>query len=87
MAFFELEKAFEKIDHNTWNVIWCIDKCNWLDLRSSVRDGDGYSEQIGVNEGVHQGSVLRMNAKSMEELLGKVKSHKSDMDRRKKACV
>ena len=63
-----------------------IDKCNWSDLRSSVREGDGYSEQIGVSEGVHQGSVLRMNAKSMEELLGKVESHISQRWR-KKACV
>ena len=68
MAFIDLEKAFNRVPRD---VIWWamhklgIDK--WLvhlvqsmykDVRSRVRQGDGYSEESGVGVGVHQGSVL-----------------------------
>ena len=67
MAFVYLEKAFDRVPQD---VIWWamrklgIDK--WLvrliqsmykDV-SRVRLGDGYSEQFGVEVGVHQCSVL-----------------------------
>ena len=85
-------------------------------MRSRVRVGDGYSEEIGVGVGVHQGSVLSpllfiivlealsrklrtgcpwelqyaddlmISAESMEELLVKLKTWKSEMEK-KGLCV
>ena len=119
MAFVDLEKAFDRVPRD---VIWWamrklgIDK--WLvrlqsmykDVRSRVREGDGYSEEFGVGVGVHQGSVLSpllfiivlealsrefrtgcpwellsddlmISAESMEELLAKVQTWKTEMEK------
>ena len=122
MAFFDLEKAFDRVP---WDVIWWamrklgIDE--WLvrlvqsmykDVRSRVRVGDGYSEEFDVGVGVHQGSVLSpllfiivlealsrefrtgcpwellyaddlvISAESMEELLVKVQTWKTEMEKK-----
>ena len=69
MPFVDLEK--KPFDHVNESVIWWamrklgIDK--WLmylvqsmykDVRSRVSVDDGYSEEFGVRDGVHRGSVL-----------------------------
>ena len=81
----------------------------YKDVRSRVRVGDGYSEEFGVEVGVHQGSVLSpllfiivlealsrefrtdellyaddlmISAVSKEELLVKVKTWKTEMEKK-----
>ena len=68
MAFVDLEKAFDRVPRDV--IWWAMRKLGideWLvrlvqsmykDVRSRVRVGDGYSEEFGVGDGVHQGSVL-----------------------------
>ena len=68
MAFVDLEKAFDRVPRDV--IWWAMHKLGideWLvhlvqsmykDVRSRVRVGDGYSEEFGVEVGVHQGSVL-----------------------------
>ena len=68
MAFFNLEKAFDRVPRDViWWAILKLGIDEWLvrlvqsmykDVRSRVRVGDGYSEEFGVGVGVHQGSVL-----------------------------
>ena len=122
MAFIDLEKAF---DHVPRDVIWWVMRKLGIDewlvrlvqsmykyVRSSVRVGDGYSEEFGVGVGVHQGSVLSpllfiivlealsrvfrtgcpwellyaddlmISAESKEELLVKVKTWKTEMEKK-----
>ena len=68
MAFVDLEKAFDRVPRD---IIWWakrklgIDEwpvrlvqSMYKDVRSRVREGDGYSEEFDFGEGVHQGSVL-----------------------------
>ena len=35
-------------------------KSMFKDIRSGVKVGNGYSQEFGVEEGVHQGSVLSL---------------------------
>ena len=68
MAFVDLEKAFDRVPRDV--IWWAMRKLRideWLvrlvqsmytDVRNRVRVGNGYSEEIGVAFGVHQGSVL-----------------------------
>ena len=68
MAFIDLEKAFDRVPQDV--IWWAMRKQGideWLvrlvqsmykDVRSRVREVDGYSEEFGVGVGVHQGSVL-----------------------------
>ena len=98
---------------------WCVwfSPCTlYKDVRSSVKVGNGYSEEFGVGVGVHQGSVLSsllfiivlealsrefrvgcswellyaddlmISAESKEELLVKVKTWKTEMEK-KGLCV
>ena len=86
MAFVDLEKAFARVPRVV--IWWAMRKLGideWLvrlvqsmykDVRSRVRVGDGYSEEFGVGVGVHQGSG------SMEELLVKVKTWKTEMEKK-----
>ena len=45
-----------KLGIDKWLV--CLVQSMYKDVRSRVRVGDGYSEELGVGVGVHQGSVL-----------------------------
>ena len=68
IAFIDLEKAFDRAPRDV--IWWAMRKLGideWLvhlvqsmykDVRSRVRVSDGYSEELGVGVGVHQGSVL-----------------------------
>ena len=68
IAFVDLEKAFDRVPREV--IWWSMRKLGigeWIvrvvqsmyaNARSSVRVGDSYSEEFGVNVGVHQGSVL-----------------------------
>ena len=70
MAFFDLEKAFDRVPRD--DIWWEMHKLGideWLvrlvqsmytDMRSRVRVGNGYSEEFSVAVGVHQGSVLSL---------------------------
>ena len=68
MAFVDLEKAFDSVLQDViWWAMCKLGTDEWLvrlvqsmymDVRSRVRVGDGYSEEFGVGVGVHQGSVL-----------------------------
>ena len=122
MAFVNLEKAFDRVPRDV--IWWAMRKLGideWLvrlvqsmykDVRSTVRVGDGYSEEFGVGVGVHQGSVLSpllfiivlealsrefrtgcpwellyaddlmISAESMEELLVKVQTWKTEMEKK-----
>ena len=122
MAFFDLEKAFDRVPRDV--IWWAMRKLGideWLvrlvqsiykDVRSRVRVGDGYSDEFGVGVGVHQGSVLSrllfiivlealsrefctgcpwellyaddlmISAESMEELLVKVQTWKTEMEKK-----
>ena len=121
MAFVDLEKAFDRVPRDV--IWWAMRKLGideWLvrlvqsmykDVRSRVREGDGYSEESGVGVGVHQGSVLSpllfivlealsrefrtgcpwellyadylmISAESMEELLVKVQTWKTEMEKK-----
>ena len=122
MAFVDLEKAFDRVPRDViWRAMRKLGIDEWLvrlvqsmykDVRSRVRVGDGYSEELGVGVGVHQGSVLSpllfiivlealsrefhtgcpwellyaddlmINAGSKEELLVKVKTWKTEMEKR-----
>ena len=67
MAFVDLEKAFDRVPRDV--IWWAMRKLGideWLvrlvqsmykDVRSRVRVGSGYSEEVGVKVCVHQGSV------------------------------
>ena len=120
MAFVDLEKAFDCVPRD---VIWwamcklgidewlvCLVQSMYTDVRSRVRVGNGYSEELDVTVGVHQGSVLcpllfiivlealsrefctgcpwellyaddlMISAESMEELLVKLKTWKTEME-------
>ena len=67
MAFIGLEKAFDCVPPDViWWAMLKLGIDEWLvrlvqsmykDVRSSVRVGDGYSEEFGFGVGVHQGSV------------------------------
>ena len=122
MAFVDLEKVFDRVPRDV--IWWAMRKLGideWLvrlvqsmykDVRSRVREGDGYSEEFGVGVGVHQGSVLSpllfiivlealsrefrtgcpwellyaddlmISAGSKEELLVKVKTWKTEMEKK-----
>ena len=68
MAFVDLEKAFDRVPQKV--IWWALRKLGveeWIvrlvqgmyaNARSSVRVGEGYSEEFEVKVGVHQGSVL-----------------------------
>ena len=68
MAFVDLEKAFDRVPRKV--IWWALRKLGvdeWIvrlvqgmysNARSSVRVGEGYSEEFEVKVGVHQGSVL-----------------------------
>ena len=68
MAFVDLEKAFDWVPRKV--IWWALRKLGveeWIvrlvqgmyaNARSSVRVGEGYSEEFEVKVGVHQGSVL-----------------------------
>ena len=68
MAFVDLEKAFDRVPRKViWWVLRKLGVDEWIvrlvqgmytNTRSSVRVGEGYSEEFEVKVGVHQGSVL-----------------------------
>ena len=68
MAFVDLEKAFDRVPRKViWWALRKLDVEEWIvrlvrgmyaNARSRIRVGEGYSEELEVKVGVHQGSVL-----------------------------
>jgi len=71
IAFVDLEKAFDRVPREVWEVSWwalrrlgveewivIAIKALYEDATTSVKSTQGETKEFGVNVGVHQGSVL-----------------------------